>query len=134
MLFLILAVVIGLGFAFFSVQNTVGVPVQIGNNFYSSVPLYAVALGSLLLGFAVSGIMRMIDWAATGLTLHGKDNQIRKTETTVHQLQQKIHDLELENNRLRGEDKGNKKAELEHNVHDEEKPSFTNRLRHSISR
>lgn len=134
MIILILTVLIGIGFAYFATQNTIGVPVQIGNNFYSSVPLYAIALGSLLLGLAISGILRMIDWAATGLTLRGKDNQIRQTESTVEQLNKKIKDLEMENSRLRGEDRGNKRADLEHEVHDGENPSLKSRLRHSISR
>lgn len=134
MLFLLMTVVIGIGFAFFAVQNTATAPVQIANYSFNNVPLYVVVLGSMLLGLLISSLLRLIDWAATGLTLHDKDSQIRKNEDVVEKLQQRVQDLQLENSRLRGEDKGTKKADLEREIHDDATPSLTSRIKHSFSR
>ncbi len=133
MMLLIFTVILGIGFALFATQNTIKVPVELGNIQYTGIPLYAVALGSLLLGLGVSAILRMIDWATTGLTLRGKDNQIRKSESTVEQLQQKIKELEIENARFKNKTPTNNSTFQRHPDLAVHNPSLIDHIKTSFS-
>lgn len=131
MFFLLLIGIFGLGFAYLATQNTAGVVLYVGNYMWGGVPLYVIALGSLLFGIFISWVFSLFDWAASSLTLHGKESTIKKAAQEVDALQQKIHELELENARLCAKDK-----DIRHDIDaaEEEKPgNFLHRLRHGFS-
>lgn len=104
MTFLIAAVLFGLAFAFFATQNTTGVTLRFYDVVWTGVPLYLIALGSLLVGFIIAWIISLFDWAATTLTVYDKDHSIRKRERVINDLSHRINELEIENAKLRGND------------------------------
>lgn len=98
---LILIVLFGIGFALFATQNTSSVTVQLAG-YILSLPLYIVAFGSLLVGLFISWILSIIDSIATWVKLSGRENQLYETRQAVESLENRIHELELENTQLRG--------------------------------
>ncbi len=100
---LIAAVLVGVGFAYFATQNTVGVTLQFGHYFFYSVPIYIVALGALLIGLILAWIIYLVRTTAFALTLFGKNNQIKASQKTVEQLELRIKNLEVENAELKAQ-------------------------------
>lgn len=100
---LIVAVIAGLLFAFFATANTAGVTINIGNYLLNNVPLYLVALGSLLLGLLISWVISLVDSLSSGLSLRSKEQQIKQTEHRLEDLKSRVQELEIENARLKGE-------------------------------
>lgn len=71
----------------------------------TNVPLYLIALGSLLVGLFISWILSMIDSITTGFTIHGKNKTINQANRTINDLQHEIDTLQVENERLKTEPK-----------------------------
>ena len=69
MAILLAAVALGLGFAYFAVQNPQIVTVQLGQFLVYELPLYIVALGSLFVGLALSWILSFVNEVGTAFTL-----------------------------------------------------------------
>jgi cell division protein FtsB len=92
------------------------------------VPLFIIILGSLLIGLLVSWIFSLVDGAGAAMSLMGKDRKIHAQESQVSQLENRIHDLEIENAQLKGES-------TDREVVIEERPrvSWLDRLRHRLS-
>lgn len=99
---LILLVIIGLSFGYFATMNTMTIPVNIAGVTYNDVPLYIVLGITLLLGLALSWVISMVDSVYTSMAFRGKDRAIRDRERTVDSLSKQVHDLEVENAKLRG--------------------------------
>ena len=131
MLTLILLMLFGLAVAFFAGQNTSLVSIELANYRVAGIPLYVVIVGSLLLGFFISWIVSLIDGAFTLFAMRGKDSAIRNTKRRADSLENRVHELEIENARLRGE-----KHEPRWIAQDKEEkeyhPSFFDRLKHSF--
>ena len=100
---LIVLVVFGIGVAFFATQNTQTISITLANYPLTGVPLYLIVLVSLLLGFVVSWIIRLVDVFSSALKIHGKENTIKDDNKQISELTKKMHQLELENERLKGE-------------------------------
>lgn len=98
---LITVVLFGIVFAYFATQNTSLVDVSVLNSVFT-LPLYALALVSLLAGLLISAIISMIDGLSSSLALHQKDNSLKQKQQTVSEMSDKIRELELENARLKG--------------------------------
>lgn len=94
---LLLAAIIGTAFAILATQNTVSVPVHILGYSWTGIPLYIVAVGSLLLGLVVSFLLSLFNWATSSLTIHGKEARAQKAESTVANLKARIAELEAKN-------------------------------------
>lgn len=99
---LIAAILFGLGFTLLSLQNTAVVTLHAGGYMFF-VPVFLLVLGSLLVGLFIAWFLSAIGWISSAFTMHAKDTQIRRTEGEVNSLQKRIHELEIENSRLRGE-------------------------------
>lgn len=99
---LILVTIVGLVFAYLATQNTGRVDLSL-SGYVLNIPIYLVALGSLLIGFLISSIFSIIDGISAFFTIQGKDSKIKNTQNTVGQLEERIHNLELENAQLKGE-------------------------------
>lgn len=100
---LIVIFLFGLMVAFFATQNTNGVSVVVANSVFSSVPLYVVVLVSILFGLLLGAIMNLADSISSFFVLRKKDSALHHTQASIKDLEDKIHDLELENTRLKTE-------------------------------
>ncbi len=98
---LIVIVLFGLGFAFLATQNTSAATFNL-LGYTSTLPMYIIVFGALLIGFFISWIVSSIGTLDTWFSLHGKDSKIRETQQTVVQLHSRIRELELENANLKG--------------------------------
>jgi uncharacterized integral membrane protein len=97
---LLIGVIFGLGFAYLATQNAALVALQLAG--YSlSMPLYVVALGSLLIGLVVAWLMSAVDWASWSLRVQGRESVIRKQERELEELRAKVLELEKQNIQLR---------------------------------
>lgn len=128
MFFLLIAAIIGAGFAILSTQNTIGVPVHLGGYYWTHIPLYLIAIASLLVGLLIAWLLSLINWAASTVHLHGKELRARKAETSADRLEARVHDLELENAKLRSQ------LHETEAVDQAERPSPLERITHSFSR
>jgi uncharacterized integral membrane protein len=101
---LIILFIFGFMAAIFAVQNTQLTSVQFGQYGFTDLPLFAVVLGAVLLGVFVSWLISLTGNISASMTLRGKDAQIRDTKAKIQRLEDKNHELALENERLRGDD------------------------------
>lgn len=95
---LIITVLLGLLFAWFAVANTQSVNITLANNLLT-VPLFMLVIVSVL----ISAVISSIDWISPSFALRSRDSQIKQKEQTVEQLATKVHDLEIENAKLKGD-------------------------------
>lgn len=103
MLVLILLLIIGSGLVYISKFNFVPVTVNLGLYTFSDVPLFYVIVGSLLFGLILSYLVYLINSISTSLTLRGKNKEIRNDKDEILELTKRIHQLELENEKLKHE-------------------------------
>lgn len=113
MLALIVLVIFGLGMAYFATQNTLPISFTIGNYRFTNVPLYILAIGSLLLGIFISWIVSVMDDLSPS-------KGIDKTDKTIEELKEEKQELEVENARLKEKEEA-------------QRPSLIHRLKHSFS-
>jgi len=133
MLSLIIIMLVGLLIAFFAGQNTQPVTLAMSEYRLAGIPLYIVVVGAMLLGFVISWLISLIDTVSNVFRLRGKDSAIRESERTVTRLKDRIHELEIENARLRGDRKEPRIIARER--HEEDTgflPTLFDRLRHSF--
>ncbi|MBI4059137.1 DUF1049 domain-containing protein [Candidatus Microgenomates bacterium] len=127
MLTLILAVILGAGFAFLATQNTALITLHAGIYTWT-FPLYLIALGSLMAGVLAAWVFNLGGWLSSTAMISDKDRQIRDDEKTISNLQKEIHDLEEENEKLRMEAR-----EKTHEATHHQGESLGDRLRHRLS-
>lgn len=101
MLILILFLIVGSILAYLSQSNLMPVSVYFGPYVWSDIPLFYVMIGSLLAGLVLSYLIHLVDAIATSFTLRGKDKEINKKKITVLELTKRVHQLELENEKLK---------------------------------
>ncbi len=130
---LILAILLGLAFSYFATQNTQGISLAPWQYSFANIPLYVVILGALLLGVAIAVLFSLLSSISTALTLRGKDNEIQKNRSSVQELQERVHELEVENARLKGEEVEEKETRTYQTPEVRREPSFLDRLRASFS-
>jgi len=130
MLSFIILLVLSLAIAFFAGQNTTPVTISFSDYQLPTIPLYTVIIGAMLIGFFVSWLVSLVDSVFTIFTLRGKDSRIQATERKIAKLNDQIHELEIENARLKGEHhEPIIKAQSED---DAWRPSIFDRIRHAI--
>jgi len=103
MAFLILLIISGAVFAYFAAQNTQQISINFLHYTTGNLPLYLVILIALLLGITISWVISFFGFVSTSLTIFGKNSKIKEDKKEIDSLKKKIHDLELENERLKGE-------------------------------
>ena len=104
MLTLITLVLFGTLAAFFATQNTNPGSLMFGTYALKNIPMYLIVLGSVLFGLLLSSLISLVNSISSSLTIHGKDVKIKETKKTVTDLTKRIHQLELENERLKAKD------------------------------
>jgi len=100
MLVLLVAVISGVAIAYFGMQNISPVTIRLNEYVWNDVPLYLVILGSLFVGLFVAWILYFAKSISSTLASHGKDRAMKKSEHTVADLKQRVHELEAEKARL----------------------------------
>lgn len=130
MLVLAVVVIFGLLFAYLSTQNTALVTIRVADLTWT-LPLYFIALASLFLGVAISWMLSLVDWISSALTIHSKEQHIKEKNEELENLQQRIHQLELENAKLKGEI--NQPEVVEETIDESPPKNFFRRLRHNLS-
>jgi uncharacterized integral membrane protein len=104
MLALLIAVVFGAAVGYFATQNTIPVTLRIAEYAIEEVPLYLVVIGSLLIGLFVAWILYVARSVSSSLAIRGKNTEVRRARETIAELENRVHDLEVENARLRTHD------------------------------
>lgn len=102
MVSLIVIFLFALGVSYFAIQNTTAVPIIFANSIFQNVPLYFIVIASVLVGLILASLISSIDTLSAYMKLRGKDNRIHNDEKVIDDLQQKVHDLEIENAKLKG--------------------------------
>lgn len=103
MVTLIIVLISAITVAFFATQNTQEVFISFGNYRFSGIPMYFVVLIALLLGILVSWLISLFGSVSSFFALHGVNKEIQSSEKSVVELTKKVHQLELENERLKTE-------------------------------
>ena len=101
MLVLLVAVISGAAIAYFGMQNTSPVTIRLNEYVWNDVPLYLVIVGSLFVGLFMAWILYFAKSVSSTLTIYGKDRAMKKVKHTAADLEQRVHELEAENARLK---------------------------------
>lgn len=100
---LIFTVLVGLVIAYFATQNTGPITLNFLDYTTPGIPAYVAVVGALLVGLLLAWIISLIHDVATGMKIHGKESAIKDYAKENAELVKKIHQLELENTRLKAE-------------------------------
>ncbi len=101
MLILILLLIVGSVLAYLSQHNFMPVAVHVGPYVFSDIPLFYVIMGSLVTGLMLSYLFYLAHMISNSFTLRGKNNQIKKNKNEVLELTKRVHQLELENEKMK---------------------------------
>lgn len=128
MIALILALMAGLVFSFFALQNTQLVNLQFQNYMVEGIPLYIVAVSSMLIGVVISFAISLASSLSSQMTIFSKNQKIKATENSLSQLEDKIAKMEEENEKLRSQ------GETKPIIHQSPfaRPNLFQRLRHRL--
>lgn len=103
MIALILFVIFGLGFALFATQNTAPTTLNFGQYVLENVPLYLTVLATFGLGLLFATVFYIAKSITSGFLINKKRNEVEHLQRENTQLLKRIHQLELENTKLKAE-------------------------------
>ncbi len=103
MITLILILLIGAVFVYLAQNNLVPVTLHVGPTVITNIPLFYVIIGSLLTGLFLAYLIHLVNSIFIAFSMHGKDTKIKQGKSEIVNLTKRIHQLELENERLRDE-------------------------------
>lgn len=89
--------------AYFAAQNLQTTTVTLANYPLTDVPLYAIVLFSLVIGIGVSWFLSLFGTVSSFFTIKKKETKIKQGNREITQLTKRIHELELENEKLKSE-------------------------------
>jgi uncharacterized integral membrane protein len=101
MAILILLLIVGSVMVYLAQNNLQLVTLRLGPYVFSGIPLFYVIICSLVVGLFIAFLIYVVDSVFTAITMRRKDNKIRETKSDVVDLTKRIHQLELENERLK---------------------------------
>lgn len=101
MLTLILFLVVGSAMVYLAQNNLTPVTLRLATYTFSNIPLFYIIIGSLLAGLGLAYLVDLVHSIFTGFTIRGKDNKIKQGKSENVDLTKQIHQLELENERLK---------------------------------
>lgn len=101
MLTVILFLIVGGVMVYLAQNNLMLTTVSLGPYVFSNIPLFYVIIGSLLTGLGLAYLIYLFNSIFTAFALRGKDNKIKQTKSEIVGLTKQIHQLELENERLK---------------------------------
>jgi lipopolysaccharide assembly protein A len=82
-------------------NNLMTVPLHLGTYVFSDIPLFYIIIGSLLIGLGLAYLLYLINSIFIAFTMRRKDNKIKQGKNEITDLTKRIHQLELENERLK---------------------------------
>ena len=98
---LILFLIVGSTLVYISKFNFMPVSANLGMYVFKDIPLFYVIVSSLLIGLVLSYILYLVHVVSTSLKLRGKNKEIKKDKDEVLELTKRVHQLELENEKLK---------------------------------
>lgn len=101
MLNIIFLLITGSVFVYLSKDNLAPVTLSVAQYTFANIPLFYVIVGSLLTGFVLSYLVQIFGSIANLLVLRGNRQAIRSGRNEVLELTKRVHQLELENERLK---------------------------------
>lgn len=87
--------------AYLAQNNLMPVTLHLAGYEFSGIPLFYIIIGSLITGLGFAYLMFLVNSIFTAFTMHGKDNKIKQGKHDIVDLTKQIHQLELENERLK---------------------------------
>lgn len=112
MIALLLFIAFGLFFSYFATLNTLLVSVSFGSLSYEKIPLYVLIISSFAIGVVFASIFCFIKFIGVRLSVRKSEKELADSKQSSAEYLKKIHQLELENVKL--------KAENGHKVIDED--------------
>lgn len=100
---LILLLVVGSLIAYLSKFNFMLVSLSFGKYVFTDIPLFYVIIGSMLVGLILSYVAFLFTRISNSFKMRGKDTEIKKNKDEVLELTKRVHQLELENEKLKHE-------------------------------
>src|SRR3989344_4929751 len=101
MLALLLFVTFGLFFGYFATLNTTSVSINMWGYPLEGVPLYLLALASLGIGILLASVFYIFKSLSSQFALGKKERENASKE--IAEVTKKVHELELDNTRLKTE-------------------------------
>jgi uncharacterized integral membrane protein len=101
MLTLILLLIAGSIMVYLAQNNLTLVTLRLGVYVFSDIPLFYIIIGSLLTGLILAYLPYLANTIFTAVTMRGKDKKITQTKNEVIDLTKRVHQLELENEKLK---------------------------------
>lgn len=101
MLILILFLIFGSAMVYLAQNNLTPVTLRLSTYVFSGVPLFYIIIGSVLTGLGLAYLSYLVSSIFTGFTIRGKDKKIKQGNNENIDLTKQIHQLELENERLK---------------------------------
>ena len=101
MLIVILFLVVGAFLAYIAQSNLMPVSLSFGPYMIVDIPLFYVILASLGIGFVLSYTIEIFQKISHWSELRTQKNEISRSQETVLELTKRVHQLELENERLK---------------------------------
>ena len=101
MVLLILLLIVGGIMVYLAQNNLMLVSLRLGPYIFSDIPLFYIIIGSLLTGLCMAYLIYLVNSVFTALVMHGKDKTIKQTKDEINNLTKRIHQLELENEKLK---------------------------------
>lgn len=105
MLIFIIMIVVGSVLAYVSKDNLMLTSLKVGPYIFASIPLFYVIIGSFLSGLILSYIIHFPQEISEFFLLRSKRNEIKKSRNNVLELTKKVHQLELENEKIKNNSK-----------------------------
>lgn len=87
--------------AYFATQNNRFIDINFLSYTLHGVPLYLVVLISVLIGLSLSWFISLIGEVSSLFALQDKENKLRRTKQNNVELLKQIHELQVENARLK---------------------------------
>jgi uncharacterized integral membrane protein len=101
MLMFILIIIAGATLAYISQDNLDLVSVNVGPYAIADIPLFYVIIGSFISGLILFYIIHLFHMISSSWTIRTKKGEIKKNKNQVLELTKRIHQLELENEKLK---------------------------------
>lgn len=98
---LICFIIFGLFFGYFATLNTGQVAVYIGTVSLSHIPVYILVIASFAIGVIFASLFYAVKFMSTNFILKKKDQQLDAKELKAAELLKKIHQMELDNAKLK---------------------------------
>jgi lipopolysaccharide assembly protein A len=98
---IILLLVFGAIMAYMAQNNSMLVTLRLGTSVLSGIPLFYVIIGSLLTGLGFAYLIYLVNSIFTAFSMRRKDKAIKHGKSDIVDLTKRIHQLELENEKLK---------------------------------